>query len=39
MMYPSRLLSHTDFVICESVVKIHDLSAFKQMKNPPYTIE
>ena len=38
-MFPSRLLNVLDFVVCESVIKFHDLSVFKQMKAPIFSIE
>jgi hypothetical protein len=31
-MFPYRLFTILDFVICDSVIKLQDLSIFKQMK-------
>lgn len=39
LFYPTRLLSLNDFVLCESVIKFHDMSIFKQMKDPLFEIE
>jgi hypothetical protein len=39
MMFPNRLLTIQDFVVCEDVVKIHDLSVFREMNRTAYTVE
>jgi hypothetical protein len=39
MMYPNRMLTCDDFVVCELVAKIHDLSLFRQMNVPMVFME
>ena len=37
-MYPTRKLTPSDFVVCEEEMKIHDLSLFRQMNQPIFSI-
>jgi hypothetical protein len=39
MIYPTQKLRIEDFVVCDSVIKMHNLSIFKQMKQSMFSVE